>query len=297
MSPSRFRALVIACCSARKSRPATLVPRTGEGGDFVDVVSDWLGRLDAAEPVAAAGSLYLGRSFKLVSASARRHGHRLAIISAGLGVVEAERQVPSYEVTPESGPGALVRTVPQWSARSWWRAVSAGPFASDLPGLVASHPLTLIALTAPYAKLIGDDLERIESFASRLRIFGRGLKRHLPSTLSESIMPYDDRLELVGHRGTMGDSAARALVDFVDHVGSIGSCEVDADRVRSRLAGVERPVRNSRSRVDDSRISSRVESWRRSEPGISRSTLLSRLRHDAGVACSEDRLRRVLEAL
>lgn len=69
-------------------------------------MQDWVGRLEAADARVPAGRLYYGRGFAESESAAEAIGAPLFIVSAGLGMVAAETQVPSYSLTVT--PAALM---------------------------------------------------------------------------------------------------------------------------------------------------------------------------------------------
>ena len=288
------RPLVIACCSAAKSAAAIIRLGPESGETMATVTSQWRTILTAAKPDRPARLLYTGRAFAITCAAAARTGADLAVVSAGLGLVLAGTHVPAYDLTTEYGPCALARRVVDWDARAWWRAVRNGPFAVPLAREAEVRPTIFMALTRPYARLLGDELEALAGHADRVRIFGGGLSTVLPEAARPCLMPYDNRLEAVGLRGTRGDFAARALADFLDHVGIGASSSEDAARVRARLAPVFPPSRPINLRADDATLAREIGTMRQREPGISTSQILRRLRDEVRLACSEARLRRLM---
>ena len=76
----------------------------------------------------------------------------------------------------------------------------------------------LVALTRPYARMVGQSLSTLEPQAlARLRIFGASLASDLPACLHPALTPYDDRLNTV-FPGTCADFPQRALLHFVRSV-------------------------------------------------------------------------------
>jgi hypothetical protein len=290
---SGAKPLVIACCSATKSAPPAICLALETGDTVASAASRWQLILDTAKPDRTARALYTGRAFAIVRDAAARNGSDLAIVSAGLGIVPAGKHVPAYDLTTERGPGALASRLADWNPRAWWRAVREGRFAISLLHETETRPAVLMSLTRPYVQLLGDELEALAAHADRIRIFVSGVVKILPETARQCLMPYDERLEALGRRGTRGDFAARALADFLDHVGIGTSCIEDAARVRARLAPVSRPKRTINARVADGKLKRKIGDMRRREPGITRSQLLRRLRNEARLACSDARLRRL----
>jgi hypothetical protein len=73
--------------------------------------------------VGPVGRLYGGRSFREAEAAARSTEAQLMIVSAGLGLVNAETLAPSYSLTLLGSPTDAVLTRISGDAADWWRAL------------------------------------------------------------------------------------------------------------------------------------------------------------------------------
>ncbi len=114
--------LVITNCSKRKrvQPDSNLDAQHLEPGATDSVAVDWCSRLFAAEPVCAAQDLYAGRAFVEARRAASVLASRLAVVSAGLGLVDGTAKVPSYSLTTAPrDPNNILRKIDA-SASDWW---------------------------------------------------------------------------------------------------------------------------------------------------------------------------------
>lgn len=300
-SPVVGVAAIAVPCSARKEKlpakslMASKLPRASQNV----VAKAWLGRLEgaAASEGALASELYAGRSFRRVRDVANALGCRLFVVSAGLGLLDGATAVPSYDLTlsGNGGGGLRDRLTDTPRPSEWWSSLGASPFASSLKDLCVGRARILVALTQPYAEMVGTSLADLPAAdRSRLRILGFGLKPYLPPELHHQLITYDDRLNQF-IPGTRLDGASRALAHFADLVATCPMANVEADQslVDATLLAVELVVPASRQRVSDAALAKHVARFIRH--GLSATNALKRLRSEAQVACEEGRFRRLYE--
>lgn len=264
-------------------------------GDLRVVARQWAECLERAVPAAKAADLYEGRSFAYAKQAAMLLDADFDVLSAGLGYVRGDTRIPSYDLAAGCGPGGVGRRIDGFNPEEWWRAINHGRFASKLK--IERRPLIMIALTRNYARMARPMLEQLSAHTDRVRIFGAGLAPFLPPSLAGCLLPYDDRIAL---KGTKGDFAGRALLVHAQLIsvmsnnrGLLGEhAAVSAMLTRSRPAR-----RLSRKTVSDEAIAHEVRMWLHEEPTISHTRILRRLRDLSGIACSEERARRIMMGL
>ena len=263
------------------------------------VETAWLKALAGAAPQKRARELYAGRSFRLAAEAASLTKARLYIVSAGLGFLEGSRRVPSYGITvsrrcPDSVPD---RVSGEFDAPAWFRAMLTGKFSSALSALAGRPGRILIALTRPYAEMIGESLAQLEPRAlDRVRIFGAALAGSLPSGLCPMIAPYDGRLDRI-LPGTRVDFSQRALLHFVQLIAGSDPADRQADfaRIERSLQEVPGPPnRVHRPRRSDDEILQLISAKLQFQVGIAR--ILRALRDEEGVACEQARFSRLYRA-
>ena len=90
-------ALVITNCGKRKRVPVdpTLHAAKLASASSDTVASDWSQRLTTAEPTTPVEHLYAGRAFYEAVRTAKALSAPLAVVSAGLGLVDGRTRVPS----------------------------------------------------------------------------------------------------------------------------------------------------------------------------------------------------------
>lgn len=285
--------LVITHCTKRKrSVPLQdLCAHRLSAGPTGQVVKDWAMRLSAASPAIKARDLYAGRGLAEARRAADSVGGRLAIISAGLGLVEGDTLVPAYSLTTIGGDRDDIRLKTGASRSEWWTAIQgASPFAGTLS---MPEGLILAAVSAPYLEMVAADWSSWSSGdLERLRLFSKAAPTGAAAALRDAWMPYDDRLDAAGagFAGTQGDFAQRALRHFATAIAVTGSQDGDRVAVDSALAGLAHRARTVRRRIDDDAIKDTIRrEW--SAAGGQSTKMLRRLRDTLGLACEQGRFK------
>lgn len=244
----------------------------------------------------SARDLYGGRGFGLAREAAAMASAELYVISAGLGLVHADRAIPSYGVTvSERGDEAIARRIAgRFDPASWWASVSRTPYSERLDNVAARHRgLLLVVMTAPYAAMVGTQLAALpEEALARLRLFGHGIAAALPKVLSRAVMPYDARLN-AALPGTRTDFAQRALRHFCENVATDGSLDAteSAEEVRNRLAEHVAPTVRVRPRRSDEEMVTLITGHLERTTGVGRIRRL--VRDSDGLACEQARFSRL----
>lgn len=291
--PTEF--VVVTNCTARKRsgvQLARLRPPPVSAG-LRALAQQWRATLAEHAPAIPAGHLYVGRSISEAKAAAERLRAPLFVVSAGLGLVPADRLVPGYDLAAAGNGGGLPSLLEARGAgiTDWWREISQG---RGLAWLLAENPaaVVLLALPADYVRLLAAELKTLPHVdAARLRIFtsrsGRQVLAHLPHVPT---MPYDERLEaLTGFSGTRADFPQRALRHFVAILGAHRLAAGSAHReVESALAQHRVPEIPVRQRLTDDEVCSLIrQGWESCGGGSAR--LLRYLRDEVKVACEQRR--------
>lgn len=255
----------------------------------------WTERLRAATPVAAAKDLYAGRAFVDAGRAARQAGASLAIVSAGLGLIDSETQVPAYDLTTVTRETDSVLSKTQGTSSAWWSELqSRSPFQTS--AIESETGLILVALPAAYLAMVSEEwiawpAERL----ARLRLFTK--EQPTAQALQAAWMPYDDRLDAVegAHAGTQGDFAQRALRHFVS-IRAGRAVEDDRSAVLAALEGLSPRDMPVRRKMSDAEIKSLIASdW---DVVSGRSTaMLRRLRDTLDVACEQGRFKILFKAV
>lgn len=292
---------IAAPCSGRKEKlpvDSLRAPKLRRGNQNA-VAEAWLGRLQGTEPSqwTIASELYAGRSFRRVRDVANLLGCRFFVVSAGLGFLDGRTAIPSYDLSLSATGDAALRQRLTHTPRpsDWWLSLEASPFASSLKELCLGSARILVALTQPYAEMVGASLAALPAVhRNRLRILGFGLKPYISAELHQQVITYDDRLDQITP-GTRLDGASRALAHFANLVATRPMTDMKADQVQVdvALSTVELPVPVSRKRVSDAVVAGYVARFIRN--GLPANRALKRLRSEMHVACEEQRFRRLYE--
>jgi len=281
--------VVTSCTNRKRHAPAAeLCGRNLPRLEATPLAQAWRDRFERASGgVVPVSELYCGRGFREAERGARVLGARLWVVSAGLGLVPADFEAPSYSLTLSPGAPDAVQRVLMGPVSAWWEAIQGKPF-EDAGGLI------LVALPSPYLKLVAQAWSRwpAERLA-RVRLFTKDLPGGLPRALAAQWMPYDDRLDRLGDglAGTQGDFAQRAMRHFAEtFAGAAADVAADAARVREALAPVATPPRAERERLSDEELVALIR--REWDVVAGRSgAMLARLRRELNVACEQGRFK------
>ncbi len=285
-------ALVITNCGKRKRVPVdpTLHAAKLASASSDTVASDWSQRLTTAEPTTPVEHLYAGRAFYEAVRTAKALSAPLAVVSAGLGLVDGRTRVPSYSLTTVARDPDNILNRTGSLGPEWWSVIRArSPFHSTAPE--REDGVILAALSSGYLSMVAPEWadwprERL----ARLRLFTKALPASLPDALAEAWMPYDDRLEALGngHAGTLGDFAPRAMRHFAENIFGEGDQASDRAAVLESLEGLTPPNIPTRTRHTDEEIKVMIGTHWDLLEGRS-AAMLRHLRDTLGVACEQKR--------
>jgi hypothetical protein len=300
---TKTTATVVTACGKRKSREPSpaLLARGLAMGDAASVAAQWAVRLQEAPERVPARELYQGRAFREAEIAAAPRGSPMYVLSAGLGLIPVDVEIPSYSLTVAEGADNILRRLSGTSdscASAWWSELSRVPGCRSFGDLAAtSSGPVLIAAGSSYLAMIAQDLGSLSpSTRQRLRIFTASPQHSVPSSLRDFVMPYDQRLEALPDRsGTMSDFAQRALRHFAEVILPMdpgGTHEVHAATVSAALEGKEAPVRKRGRTMSDEEIKGIIQAnWART--GGKSAATLRLLRDSLGVGCEQCRFKRL----
>lgn len=300
--------LVITACTNRKRMPVSegLHASTLPQANLADLVKAWCGRIDAADDRFPAADIYGGRGFQEAVTVARALNAPLLIVSAGLGLIPSDANIPSYACTVVAGARDSVtgKLDDSNSAADWWRALSAAvpmsvqfTTAFDYDG-----GLVLAALSDAYIDLVAAEAEALPvATRARLRLFTRAPLHRIAATLRPFVMPYDDRLDGLDSpvRGTRSDFPGRALRHFTGHILTSGDdrdASAHADAVSAALNTWTYPERPQRVRHDDPTLRSLIARHWDANGGCT-SRLLPFFRRELNIACEQGRFAALVNEL
>jgi hypothetical protein len=302
-----MRVCLISSCTNRKKLQPQPQMRARElpGGTLDSIAAEWSGRVSTALPRVRARDLYAGRAFTEAVAAAEAGKGGLHVVSAGLGLISADSEVPAYSLTvagnDEDNVLRKVR-VDRPAPSSWWTILNRA-LGCDKPlaALMArsSDDLFVIALPSTYLDLLADELESLPaSGVLRIRLVGlSSLEKLLPAKIAGAFVPYDERLEAVAgtHAGTRSDFPQRAARHFIESIlvkDRIASAEEHARQVAKFLDGFERPQIPTRERHTDEMLKEVIRGiWSESQGRVTNG--LRVLRRERQIACEQSRFKRL----
>lgn len=267
--------------------------RLGAVGD------QWIVALRAVQTLIPAAKLYQGPSHAESKRAASASGYLHFIVSAGLGLISADTEVPNYSASILAGNDDIRDRLSDGdNADAWWRWLQRNsPFAQSLETVLAvTAGPCLIALPQAYLSMLRDDLLSLPSESlERIRIFSGS---QAPAALKHLQMPYDDRLDGVDspYKGTRSNFAPRAVRHFASHI--LPGRETDGAgmhiaAVNAALAQWRPPTRTVGQRKTDSELREILNAnW---DATGGRSTRMLRLfRDELGFACEQSRFARLV---
>jgi hypothetical protein len=294
------KTVIVTNCTARKRgalellamTPSRLVAPTDQ------VARQWVEDLRKHPVTVIPVCYYAGRGYGEAKIAAEFAGARRAVVSAGMGLVWSDANLPAYDVTISGGSNTVADHLASRGEGSsdWWRELTCA-WNDPQPFTRLMHECpegdVLIAMPSTYLRMIQSELAALSPVQQhRLRIFSSpvGLGT-LPDCLQAQAMPYDDRLEGTTLPGTRNDFPQRALRHFVEILKAT-DLETDEarDSVSTAMAQSRRRTIAIRTKCTDTEIIELLRSNWQTCNGVS-SRLLRYLRDVAGVACAQDRFK------
>ncbi|CDZ54354.1 DUF6884 domain-containing protein [Neorhizobium galegae] len=292
--------VILTACTQRKrvTHNPFLCARDLPKGVLKDVAHAWDTRRKTARSVGRAQELYSGRSFVEATKAAQAAQAALYIVSAGLGLVHGNDEVPSYNLTvSKGGPDCVLDKIEDGrSEADWWMALGAAQTLHEV--FDRSDNLIVLALPSPYLRMIAPALSSLTDEAcDRIRIVGGRDAPDLDPRLELARLPYDDRLD--GPQsplpGTKSDFASRSARHFVEEIllkAPRATAKTHRELVEAALSTWTRPVAKAGARMSDLELKSVFrDQWARA--GGRSTKLLRILRDELNIACEQKRFSRL----
>ena len=303
---------VVLSCTARKRASESEFPRLRSVGraPLPARVAQWAALISAAPRRYVAADLYAGEYWQAGMRLASRGGMagqtRVSVVSAGLGLVGIQDEVPMYSATLASRHPDSVLLRPDTVAhsqarRQWWHGLTrAGVLGRRPPRRLAdladvnSEASVIACLGRNYLDAVATDLtelverlgdpERVMVFASGTPMAGlEGCWVGVPASL---------RLTL---GGSLSSTSLRAAMVVLAELGASTLSAAKARSVVSTLSATagELPSFHRRRQCDDA-ISEWILDHLAEAPNGSKTTALRRFR-EAGNACEQARFGRLFD--
>ena len=291
--------VLTACTQRKRITPSPfLCARDLSQGSLRSVAKVWADRVAGARDRAPAEDVYCGRSFVEAKRAAGAAQAELQIVSAGLGLIHSQQEIPSYNLTvSRGGDDCILDKIEGHGDVDWWATLGGHDALKSM--LDRSTGLILMALPSPYLRMVAPALDNIsDSLCDRIRIVGGRDVPHLDPRLERVRLPYDDRLDGPQSTlpGTRSDFASRAARHFVEEIlvkNPEASSGVHREQVEASLATWTRPTAKAGVRLSDEEVKSIVRtSWTRAEGHSTK--LLRILRDELNVACEQKRFSKLV---
>lgn len=218
-------------------------------------------------------------------------GADIGVISAGLGYVKGQTEIPSYDMTLRARASGSIRdrVSGNFEPSDWWKSLQRNRYSTPLAADARGRTLVLVCLSREYARMARTELQDLANARANVRIFGLNIASALPEALSKYVLPYDERLSAVGIKGTRVDFPQRALLHYVSHVHPTSQgLATDIKQVEAALAGVKGAPSRVRERQSDDAIKRRIRALMH-EFGGQRTKILQHLRRAENVPCEQGR--------
>ena len=297
-----MRAILVTTCTGRKKiapLPSLLASTLSEGKQD-DVLLEWLERISDPSVTTPASDVYCGRGFAEILKARREYDCEVHIISAGLGLITSDVEIPSYNLTiSPSLPESIQRKVKgDFNAPQWWRALNGAVTAETAPLAAIVKKNTdagfLFSLSRPYAEMVVDDLLSLrDNDLLRVRLLGLSNPDYMPKRLRNICMPYDGRFDGPDNagRGTRSDFPQRVACHFLQHIyrpNENHDPHGHAKLVSQFLEGKSFPKKVKRATQTDDQIRAIIrERWDQAKGASSK--MLRVLRDDLLVCCEQKR--------
>ncbi|MBY5324331.1 hypothetical protein HFN11_29150 [Rhizobium leguminosarum] len=290
--------ILTACTQRKRVTPNPLLcARDLPIGTLGQVAKAWMAKVATVEAVAPAKDIYCGRSFVEAKKAAAIAQADLHIVSAGLGLIHSQQDIPSYNLTVSKGSqDCILDKLEDHGDTDWWAALGGHKTMNDL--LDKASGLIIIALPSPYLRMVAPALQGVsDALCDRIRIVGGRDVPDLNPRLEGVRLPYDDRLDgpqstLPGTRSDFASRAGRHFVENVLATAPLATAREHAELVEIALSGWDRPLSKSGMRMSDSDLKSIVrDHWSRADGRATK--LLRILRDELNIACEQKRFSRL----
>lgn len=294
---------IITNCSKRKKLKAqqNLMAMNLKAASINQVAKEWCEKINkTTQDRLLARDQYVGRSFNEIKSIEIIQKFNWNIISAGLGFISSEDEIPSYDLTITRGsPNSIAHKFNCRSSISeWWQKINELYYRQSYPvaELINQNKdtLFLFALTKSYFNLIHTEFTKIHD-KSNVRLFGFRDSNDLDTEVKEYFLPYDSSFDGPDseNNGIKNDYPRRVLRHYVEQIISQlkePDFKEESKMVRAYLSEkAPQKILKNKSFPDDY-IIEKIKDYK-SESYPTHRKLLKHFRHDLGIACEESRFK------
>jgi hypothetical protein len=298
--------LVITNCTGRKSISPSIglkkSPKISKIGQIQDAANNWAQVVRSDKNKIEAKDLYQGRTIVDTKSVQEHLDADVYVISAGLGLVNFEEPIPSYELTVNED-SQFSKSLKRFghSNQDWWAALnkSLKKTSNPISRLLAknSYKRILISLPSSYLEMISDDLWSADPRQlKKILIFTSPYgTTFIPEQWRHLGLPYDERLEdrKSGYSGTRSDFPQRAMKHFAKEIGKPNeSLPKIIKLLNTKLSKLKKPVAPNRAKISDPELIRLInKNWKKFDGQTSK--LLRFLRDEALVSCEQSRFQKI----
>lgn len=274
-------------CSALKATPSDAV-LNGPVMPQKQLAKNWCSKVLKAQKSLNAANLYTGRGYRLLVGKIPKE-QRLFIVSAGLGLVDCETVIPSYDCTIAAGSETSLSKYVEGKIclSDWWNSISKSGFSDGkIADIQPDADFILISLTSNYLDLVAEDLRNTNT----VKIIFVGPKVKLPDLGADVIRaPYTDAFDGPDSPmpGVKSDFAQRCHADFISRLKKYGDVTFALQSVSHDMKIWNAPKRLNNKSFDDAEILRLIHEHKDKFTAIGK--LHRFFRHELNVACEQKR--------
>ena len=298
-----MKIVVITNCSKRKKQKVQqdLMALNLEEGLIDQVSKEWSEKVKVSnQETLPARDQYVGRSFTEVKKIEKIQNINWYIISAGLGLIDSEEAIPSYDLTITNGSSnsILKKFTCNSDISDWWKKVNevfnqtSFPIAELIDN--KKDTLFLFALTKSYFNLIKNEFSKIND-KSKIRLFGYKDSSNLDQSVKKYFLPYNSSFDGPDseNKGIKNDFPRRVMRHYVEQIISKlkePDFEKESKMVTGYLSDKSPPKILKNKKFTDEYILEKIKDFNREDYPTHRD-LLKHFRHELGIACEESRFK------
>jgi hypothetical protein len=282
--------LSITHCTASKSYMSEFkVSDVSPHQSFEEFFICWSDFLKNTKSMYQAKDLYTGGGFKKLSK--RLSQKEFLIISAGLGLVNSKKMIPSYECTVSRGKLNSISDYfkDQFIYDQWWNYLISSKYSLGfINENTKKSDIILISVTADYLKMIAQDLKLLNK---KFYIFTGSKDLATSLGFKKNLMPYTEVFDGPDGtlRGTNRDFPQRTHTDFLRRIKQFGSFELAFKSVEDDMKKWVPPTKHKNARKTNEEIVNLIQHHEDKFNKVS--DLLRYFRYELKVSCEERRFK------
>ena len=295
-------AIVTTCTNRKKASPHPLLCANDlPKGDQQSLLFNWAGRVEKASERIPAIHLYSGRGFSEIRKVTHNKSIDLWVVSAGLGLINGDKNVPPYNLTisPSAQDSVQNRlSVGSFDPKSWWKGLNKQLHNRETPlsDLIKDCKDTIFIISLPqtYLSFISLDLFNLEAKdLLKVRFLGLNSRIPMPFEFRHYYIPYDERFDGPDspNPGTRADFSQRVTRHFIENILSKNPHSTPtehANSVLNTLSKMRQPSKFNRTQKTDDQIKVLIiKNWETAKGSGARSLRI--LRDQESVACEQGR--------